>query len=178
MLNFYVWEWGVLFGYGILNAVYGIFSWLSYDAAFKQLDKKTKTLDSKNATATALQADIMREWNSYAIEDIVSTMMTAPLIPYWYTAMGMCEEDDPHFNCPEDWQEDKLEWFREDEDERRGQHHPKEDDSDEEGEGSDDEEDYEIWEKEQDIDSDDLDEKQVDDEVVDEPIDPFALIAM
>ena len=36
-INFYVWEWGVLFAFGILNAIYGVLSWMSYDAAYKEL---------------------------------------------------------------------------------------------------------------------------------------------
>ena len=46
-INFYVWEWGVLFAFGILNAVYGVLSWMSYDAAYKELKKGSSVKNAK-----------------------------------------------------------------------------------------------------------------------------------
>ena len=54
-----------------------------------------------------MQADIQREWNAYAIEEIFSYFSLYPLIPYWYAAMGLCDGydiDEWHEACPEDWQ--------------------------------------------------------------------------
>ena len=126
MANYYVWEWGVLMTFGILNAVYGVMSWISYDNAYRELKKKDSVTNSKTKIiAKALQADIMREWNSYAIEDIISAFTLTPLLPYWYVAMGMCEGETPHWNCPEDWDDTKEEWFPEEHHE--GEHHDEDD---------------------------------------------------
>jgi len=99
-INYLVWEWGVLTIFGILNAIYVGMSAYAYDQAFKELrTRKGKVVDPvKEATAKALQADIMREWNSYAIEDIISAFTLTPLVPYWYAAMGMCSSEDDEEN--------------------------------------------------------------------------------
>ena len=169
MANFYVWEWGVLFAFGILNMVYGVMSWLSYDAAYKELAKKNNVKNTKTQTiAKALQADIIREWNSYAIEDIISAFTLTPLIPYWYVSMGMCEGgDENHWNCPEDWDEQKEEWFPE-------QRKEEDEEEEEECEGSDCE-DEELWEEGEEEPVEDI----VDDEELDGEIeDPLGLISV
>ena len=114
ILNYYVWTVGVFMGVGILNAVYGWMSWKTYDEAYgvRRNRKDNKSIQEISA-ATAVQADIVREWNAYSVEEIFSYFTLYPLIPYWYAAMGLCDGydiDQWHENCPEDWQ--KKAWER------------------------------------------------------------------
>lgn len=82
----------------------------------------------------------MREWNSYAIEDIISAFTLTPLVPYWYAAMGKCSSEDDeenHWQCPENWDEGmKKEEKYDDESEPEGEENVEEP-----------EEDFEVWEE-------------------------------
>ena len=86
--------------FGILNAIYAGMSAYAYDQAYLAMrSKKAKTTGAaKAAIAKALQADIMREWNSYGIEDIISAFTLTPLVPYWYAAMGKCSGEEGEEN--------------------------------------------------------------------------------
>ena len=71
--NFFVWEIGVFWGIGILNLIYGGLSWFSHLRAYLVRENKLKNKTPADiAGATALQADIQREWNAYAIQEITS----------------------------------------------------------------------------------------------------------
>ena len=178
-LNFYVWEIGVFFGFGILNAVYGWMSWKTYDEAYgtRRNRRKDKSV-TEIAAATAVQADIQREWNAYAIEEIMSFFTIYPLIPYFYAAMGYCEGYDVeqwHERCPEDWQKDVWEMAHWDREEGREEREGKKGKMEKKGKGKK-EEDYEVWEE----DEDEVEEEEepiVDpsDETISDPTDPFGL---
>ena len=178
-LNFYVWEIGVFFGFGILNAVYGWMSWKTYDEAYgtRRNRRKDKSV-TEIAAATAVQADIQREWNAYAIEEIMSFFTIYPLIPYFYAAMGYCEGYDVeqwHERCPEDWQKDVWEMAHWDREEGREERERKKDMMEKKGKGKK-EEDYEVWEE----DEDEVEEEEEPivnpaDETIDDPTDPFGL---
>lgn len=108
----------------------------------------------------------MREWNSYAVEDIISAFTLTPLLPYWYVAMGMCDGNELHWNCPEDWSETKDQWFSEETREmEEGSDH-------EEGEH---EEDYEIWEEGEEGEEGSDGEENPEDAEIEEPEDQFGL---
>ena len=91
-LNFLVWQVGVMHGIGLLTSVYGWMSWKTYDEAYEtRRNRKGDKCETEIAAATAAQADIQREWNTYAIEEIMSFFTLYPLIPYFYAAMGKCD---------------------------------------------------------------------------------------
>mmetsp|Transcript_29775 Transcript_29775/g.36949 ORF Transcript_29775/g.36949 Transcript_29775/m.36949 type:complete len:191 (-) Transcript_29775:118-690(-) len=184
MLNFWVWNVGVLGIIGLLNAYYGWKSWRSFNAAYdvlKSSDKKSSTTTKDEITmARDLQADINREWNTYAIEEIISAFTVQPLIPYWYAAVGMCEGEDWHPRCPEDWQKEVWRLANEEE-ERKGRNRKNKEDKrngkSKKGKKGEKEEDYEVWEE---TDDDAPEDENTgiptnSDEVVDEPVDPLAL---
>ena len=71
--NFFVWEIGVFWGIGILNLVYGGLSGLShYWSHHVRVNSLKDYTAAEIAGATALQADIQREWNAYAIQEITT----------------------------------------------------------------------------------------------------------
>jgi len=160
-LNFFVWEWGVLGIFGLLNATYAILSSYAYDSAYKAMRRKNATTKPEEAAAAKeLQADIQMEWNTYAIEDFVTAFTLTPLIPYWYAANGKCDGPEVHQSCPEDWD---SEAFME---EKNG-----DDASDVEAVEGSEPEDFEVWEEK----DGDMEEPEDEDEIVEEPVDPIGL---
>ena len=97
----------------------------------------------------------MTEWNTYAIEDLISAFTLTPLIPYWYAAQGKCEGEEKHWNCPKDWDEEKhqirKEWDGEGSDNDSEESEPEDDD-------------FKAWEESDEPRTDSDDEPETDDE--------------